>query len=88
LAGNLLDNACKWAKSRVTLCFDINQVIHLTIEDYDGPGVSEADIDRLAQRGTRLDESVKGHGLGLSITESITNQYGGQLILHRSTKLG
>jgi signal transduction histidine kinase len=61
---------------------------HLTIEDYDGPGVSEAGIARLAQRGTRLDESVNGHGLGLSITESITDQYGGQLILRRSTKLG
>jgi hypothetical protein len=44
-------------------------------------------IARLAHRGTRLDESVNGHGLGLSMTESIIDQYGGQLILCRSAKL-
>ena len=87
LAGNLLDNACKWAKSRVIFHFDINQNIHLIVED-DGPGVSEADFATLTQRGTRLDEAVSGHGLGLSIAQSIAEQYGGQLILRRSNELG
>ncbi len=87
LTGNLLDNACKWAKSRVSLYFDINRIVHMIVED-DGPGVSDADFAMLTQRGTRLDEAVNGHGLGLSIAQSIVEQYGGQLILRRSNKLG
>jgi signal transduction histidine kinase len=87
LAGNLLDNACKWAKYRVNLSFYVNQMVHLIVED-DGPGVSDADIATLTQRGTRLDEAVNGHGLGLSIAQSIAEQYGGKLILRKSNKLG
>ena len=87
LAGNLLDNACKWATSRVNLYFDINRVVHLIVED-DGPGVSDNDFATLTRRGTRLDEAVSGHGLGLAIAQSIAEQYGGQLILRRSNELG
>ena len=87
LTGNLLDNACKWAKSKVNLIIDINHVVHLIVED-DGPGVSDVDIARLTQRGTRLDEAVNGHGLGLSIVQLIAEQHGGQLNLRRSNKLG
>lgn len=87
LIGNLLDNACKWAKSTVAVSFNANQKIHLVIED-DGPGVSEDDLTRLAQRGNRLDETVNGHGLGLSIARVIVEQHGGQLNMGRSNKLG
>ncbi len=87
LTGNLLDNACKWAKTRINVCFDINNVIRLIIED-DGPGVSDADIVNLTQRGSRLDEAVSGHGLGLSIAQLIIDQYGGQLNFGRSVTLG
>jgi signal transduction histidine kinase len=59
----------------------------LIVED-DGPGVSDADFATLTQRGTRLDEAVSGHGLGLSIAQSIAEQYGGQLVLGRSKELG
>jgi signal transduction histidine kinase len=86
LAGNLLDNACKWARSSVALSFFINHEICMRVED-DGPGVSEADIAQL-QRGVRLDETVSGHGLGLSIAQLIAEQYGGHLNLGRSNTLG
>jgi len=87
LAGNLLDNACKWAKSTVSIRIECNQAIHLIIED-DGPGVEETSLESLMLRGTRLDESVNGHGLGLSIAKLIAEQYGGRLLLSRSKDLG
>lgn len=87
LTGNLLDNACKWAESRIKLSIQHNDGIRLTVED-DGPGVSEADLMKLMQRGTRLDEEVSGHGLGLAIAKWITEQYDGRLTLRRSIELG
>jgi signal transduction histidine kinase len=87
LTGNLLDNACKWAKSRIKLSIQHQDGIRLTVED-DGPGVSEADLMRLMQRGTRLDEEVSGHGLGLAIAQWIAEQYRGRLTLRRSHELG
>ncbi len=87
LTGNLLDNACKWARSKVILSFSINHKVCLRVED-DGPGVSDADISQLLRRGVRLDESVSGHGLGLSIAQLIAEQYGGHLHLSHSKTLG
>jgi signal transduction histidine kinase len=87
LAGNLLDNACKWARSTIAIRLECNRAVCLIIED-DGPGVEESEIERLMQRGARLDESVSGHGLGLSIAKLIAEQYGGRLLLGRSKDLG
>lgn len=87
LAGNLLDNACKWAKSSVDIQVECDESIHLVIED-DGPGVEALEIEKLMRRGSRLDESVNGHGLGLSIAKLIVEQYGGRLVLGRSGSLG
>ena len=87
LAGNLVDNACKWANSEVEVTVCLNSGLKLIIED-DGPGVTEVDLEKLSVRGTRLDESTPGHGLGLSIAQSIVNQNGGQLEFGYSSKLG
>jgi len=88
LLGNLLDNASKWARARV-LCrlAATAREWMLTVED-DGPGCPEEHLARIIQRGTRLDEGVAGHGLGLAIVGDIVTSYGGHWHLERSIALG
>ena len=84
LLGNLLDNACKWAHGRVRLQWGVaEQGLLLSVED-DGPGISEADRQRVLQRGVRLDEAVTGHGLGLDIVGDLVEVYNGDLQLQKS----
>ena len=88
LTGTLLDNACKWAFSRVHCAITAtNGGIRIRIED-DGPGCDETALADLGERGTRLDEAVDGHGLGLSIAREIVDSYDGRLKLGRSDTLG
>lgn len=89
LLGNLLDNACTWARQRVQLEFAPreDQSVHIRLED-DGRGVSEAELLQLAQRGVRIDEQSEGHGLGLAIALDIAQRYGGRLEFSRSGALG
>lgn len=87
LLGNLLDNAFKWAKEHVQLNIYSNDDLIIEIED-DGPGIAQQDIERLKQRGTRLDESIEGHGLGLAIAGDIIDNYEGSMAFSRSTELG
>lgn len=86
LLGNVMDNACKWARQRVSLAVHMNTEVCILISD-DGPGVSDESLAKLTQRGMRLDESVAGHGLGLAITRDIVEDYGGSLTLGRSEAL-
>ena len=87
LMGNLLDNACKWAGSKVRCSISGTDVIKITVED-DGPGRSEQEMTQLAQRGVRLDETVEGHGLGLAIAKDIVKLYNGEIHFNRSKQLG
>jgi signal transduction histidine kinase len=87
LFGNLMDNACKWASHRVRVTATENGGLTVEVED-DGPGASEADLERLAQRGVRLDEAAPGHGLGLSIVRDVAASYGGEVRFGRSDDLG
>ena len=87
MSGNLIDNAFKWAKTKVVVsCESDHQELALSIED-DGPGIAENELKNITRRGKRLDETTPGHGHGLGITEDIANLYGGELKLGRS-KLG
>jgi signal transduction histidine kinase len=87
LFGNLLDNACKWAASRVWVSVRQGPGILAVVED-DGPGVEEPMIGRLTQPGFRLDEHTPGHGLGLAIARDVVEQYGGWIEFGRSADLG
>jgi two-component system sensor histidine kinase PhoQ len=89
LLGNLLDNACKWCRSRVRLSAasdataEVRVRLRLTLED-DGPGISAADRARVLGRGVRVDEEVPGHGLGLAMVQDTVELYGGTLTIDTS----
>jgi signal transduction histidine kinase len=88
MIGNLVDNGCKWALSRVAIEVIPDQPspsktkpqVRIIVDD-DGPGLSPAERERVAQRGHRLDETKPGSGLGLSIVVELAGLYGGVLTL-------
>lgn len=84
LLGNLLDNACKWGMTEVSLSGQaLPDGIELRVDD-DGPGIAAADRAAALSRGIRMDQSVPGSGLGLAIVDQLAQQYGGQLVLQDS----
>jgi signal transduction histidine kinase len=87
LIGNLLDNAVKWCDSLVVLKIHSADGVVIDVDD-DGPGCSPELLSQLTGRGVRLDESVSGHGLGLSIVKDIVDTYRGSLVLEHSDLLG
>jgi two-component system sensor histidine kinase PhoQ len=90
LLGNLLDNACKWARSRVRISALIDATdgtrtgLALAVED-DGPGIAAADRAKVLQRGGRADEATPGHGLGLSMVHDTVALYGGSMRIDASS---
>jgi signal transduction histidine kinase len=88
MAGNLVDNACKWAASQVLIRVRVDSpvepgsgpVLRIIVDD-DGRGLSSAERTQVSRRGQRLDESKPGSGLGLSIVVDLAALYGGSLIL-------
>lgn len=88
LLGNLLDNACKWADSMVSLDIRHQDQSYLLLINDDGPGIPEVRRDEVLGRGNRLDEQVDGHGLGLGIVKDIVESWGGALQLLESQSGG
>jgi len=84
LLGNLLDNACKWARSRVELSIERNGDGFVLLVDDDGPGIPAAQREQVINRGVRLDESAEGHGLGLGIVSDILTAWRGEWSLEES----
>jgi signal transduction histidine kinase len=88
MVGNLVDNACKWASSRVTIEVvrerrdggSEDHVVRIVVDD-DGHGLSASEREQAGRRGRRLDETKPGSGLGLSIVVELAGLYGGELKL-------
>ncbi len=86
--GNILENAARWSRSRVSVTSRGNgDVVELLIED-DGPGIPEPDRREALRSGGRLDMSVPGTGLGLAIADDLLQAYGGAMTLQTSETLG
>lgn len=84
MLGNLLDNACLWARSavRIGAVREGKQVV-ISVDD-DGPGISAEQRHAVLARGARLDESAPGSGLGLAIVADLARLCGGDIALERS----
>jgi signal transduction histidine kinase len=84
MMGNLIDNASKWAKTKVVVnCGPKDGRLEIVVED-DGPGIPEEEFEGVMRRGHKLDESIPGHGQGLGIVKDISGLYGGLLQLGTS----
>lgn len=83
MVGNLMENACKWARATVLVTVLTKHGLTLLIEE-DGPGLTAEQCAEATGRGIRLDETAPGHGLGLAIVRDLSHLYGGTLSLERS----
>jgi signal transduction histidine kinase len=84
MLGNLIDNACKWAKTRVEIRSSIDDGhVVMTVDD-DGPGLAAGLRETVLQRGVRADEAAPGSGLGLAIVADLVELYGGSIALSSS----
>ena len=86
IAGNAVENACKWGRSRVRVRAEASgpERFRLVVED-DGAGLPPDRREEVLRRGARLDETSPGSGLGLSIVDELARAYGGALILADSS---
>jgi signal transduction histidine kinase len=84
MLGNLVDNACKWAKTRVEVRSGRDENHIVTIVDDDGPGLDASLRESVLKRGVRADEAAPGSGLGLAIVADLVELYGGSIALGAS----
>jgi len=88
MAGNLMENACKWAAGQVAVqVIPLKDSLMIHIDD-DGPGLSPDERVAALQRGVRLDEAAPGTGLGLSIVTELADMHEGFFVLEEAPMLG
>src|SRR5882724_5673752 len=85
MLGNLLDNACKWARSRVAISSALDHDQLLISVDDDGTGLDPSLRAEVLRRGVRADQQVRGSGLGLAIVSDLAELYGGSVTLETSS---
>lgn len=88
ILGNVLDNACKAAKSRVVLTVSTAEHCLVIMVEDDGKGISAQQRTQIFERGIRADSYQQGHGIGLAIVRDLVASYNGQLSVSQSKKLG
>ncbi len=84
MLGNLIDNACKWTRSRVVVTSSQRGANIVVDVDDDGPGLDPSMREAVLQRGVRADEAAPGFGLGLAIVRELAELYGGSIRLDSS----
>jgi two-component system sensor histidine kinase PhoQ len=94
IAGNLMDNACKWCRRSVKISITLNgrkarrnYAVLLQIED-DGPGIPAEKLAGILKRGVRADENIHGHGIGMAVVHELVVLLGGVLEGQKSEGLG
>jgi signal transduction histidine kinase len=84
MLGNLLDNACKWARVHVVVAASVDGAMTIVTVDDDGCGIVEGMREAVLRRGVRADEAAPGTGLGLAIVRDLAELYGGSVVLDAS----
>ncbi len=88
MIGNLLDNACKWGRSHLTVDAHREGAVLEILVDDDGSGLEPGLREAVLQRGVRADEAAPGSGLGLAIVRDLAEVYGGSVSLEESPSGG
>jgi signal transduction histidine kinase len=84
MLGNLLENACRWARTQVIVeSVEADRRVQVTVDD-DGPGLPAEMKEAVLIRGVRADEKSSGSGLGLAIVRDLAEVYQGSIALHDS----
>ncbi|MDX1736063.1 MAG: ATP-binding protein [Halioglobus sp.] len=84
ILGNLMDNACKYGRSRVSVCVRRSgSGLFFAVED-DGRGIHPDLREAIRDRGARADSTPPGQGIGLAVTADILASYNAELSIHES----
>ena len=84
LLGNVMDNACKYCRSRVTVSVRPEATGPVILISDDGEGISPDLRSLMLERGERADRRQPGQGLGLALTVDIVSSYGGRVEITES----
>ncbi|MEQ1547043.1 MAG: HAMP domain-containing sensor histidine kinase [Chakrabartia sp.] len=84
ILANLLDNACKWARTRTMISWETDSKMILILIDDDGPGLPKEEREDAFEIGKRLDDTIPGTGLGLAIVRDMVQLYRGTIQLETS----